>query len=155
MRRKAVGRNNFLTICLFKQMQLINIQFSRLCQSNSQTTALATDKASNRIQDTSARISMSQWHGTAVSCRHAKETMLHRPETFFAATPDGSAADKACELRWSIFLSCRPSTVELSYKYYYCIVVYLTMVSGFSPEVTMGGRLQLVALSTLRDVGQW
>ena len=42
---------------------------------------------------------MYQRHGTAVSCRHAEATMLHRPHTFFAATPVGSAADKARELR--------------------------------------------------------
>ena len=55
---------------------------------------------------------MKQRHGTAVSCRHAKETMLDRPHAFFAATPVGSAADKARELRGSLIQCCRSSIVE-------------------------------------------
>ena len=51
-----------------------------------------------------------QRHGTAV--RHAKETMLDRPHAFFTATPVGSAADKARELRRSLIQCCRPSIVE-------------------------------------------
>ena len=51
---------------------------------------------------------------TTVSCRHAKATMLHRPHTFVAATPVGSAADKSRELRRSFVQSCRPSIVECS-----------------------------------------
>ena len=57
-------------------------------------------------------MSMHRRHGTAVSCRHAKETILDRPHTFFAATHVGSAADKARELRQSIIQWCRPSIVE-------------------------------------------
>ena len=40
------------------------------------------------------------------------ETMLDRPHAFFTATPVGSAADKARELRRSLIQCCRPSIVE-------------------------------------------
>ena len=70
--------------------------------ANYQATALASYQTSHRIENTSTRISMHQRHGTAVSCRHAKETMLDRPHAFFTATPVGSAADKARELRRSL-----------------------------------------------------
>ena len=66
------------------------------------------------LKNTSARISMHQRHGTAVSCRHAKETMLDRPHAFFTATPVGCAADKARELSVSVSASyCIPQCVRL------------------------------------------
>ena len=60
------------------------------------------------------KIILHQRHGTAVSCRHAEETMLHMPHTLVAATTVGSAANKARELPRLLVQSCRPSIIECS-----------------------------------------